>query len=326
MTEVSPGPLDNLCDVPSVLVGNATDHDNLTGCTAVIFERATVAGVDVRGSAPGTRETDSLDPTATAGEVHALLLTGGSAFGLGAADGVMSYLQERGRGLDTGVVRVPIVPAAVIFDLAAGSADARPDAEMGHAAASTAASEDFPQGNAGAGTGATVGKILGGERAMKGGLGSASVRLGDGLVVGALAVVNALGDVRDPESGRIVAGPRLDDGSPGDSVELLAQTVGGTQRGENTTLAVVATNASLTKPQATKVAQMAQDGLARAVYPAHTTFDGDTVFAAATGEVGAAVDLVGAWAARLVTESILRGVRQAASAAGIPSCSASPES
>lgn len=306
----------NLCDVPGVRVGHATDTEGLTGCTVVLFDRPVVGGVDVRGSSPGTRETDLLDPVAKVEEVHAFLLTGGSAFGLAAADGVMRYLEEQDVGHDTSIARVPLVPSAVIFDLAIGSPQTRPDSQMGYAAASSAVPGDFEQGNAGAGTGATVGKILGIERAMKSGVGSVSIER-DGLVVGALAAVNPVGDVRDA-GGRIVAGPHLEDGSLGDSVGLLAEAAGRVRRGENTTLAVVVTNARLTKAGVSKVALMAQDGLARTIHPAHTTFDGDTVFAAATGEVKAPLDLIGAYAAQAVQNSIISAARSARSVGGIP--------
>lgn len=310
---------DNLCDVPGVLVGNASDPDGMTGCTAVVFEEPAVVGVDVRGSSPGTRETDRLGPVGAVRRTHALLLTGGSAFGLAAADGVVHFLEEKGVGLDVGVARIPLVSAAVLFDLASGSAKVRPDAEMGYRAA-TAADRDFEQGSVGAGAGATVGKVLGVERAMKGGIGSASVRLKDGLVVAALAAVNAFGDVRDP-NGKILAGPRLDDGTLGDSVRLLPEAAARMRWGENTTLGIVATNADLSKPQVNKVAQMAHDGLARAIYPVHTTVDGDVVFAASTGSIYVAPDVVGAWGAHVMQEAILRAVRTAKGVPGIPSFS-----
>ena len=313
--------LDNLCDVPGVLVGHATDREGLTGCTAVLFEEPAVVGVDVRGSSPGTRETDRLSPTGTMRRTHALLLTGGSAFGLAAVEGVVSFLEERDIGLDVGVARIPLVSAAVLFDLVVGSPTARPDPEMGYEAASSAKNTDFEQGSVGAGTGATVGKVLGMERAMKGGIGSASVRLDGGLVVGALAAVNAFGGVRDPDSGKLLAGPRTDDGALGDTVELLSEAVTRMRWGEDTTLGIVATNAGLSKTQASKVAQMAHDGLARAVEPVHTTVDGDVIFAASVGGVEAATDVVGAWGARVMQEAILRAVRRAEGVAGIPSVS-----
>lgn len=327
-----------------MLVGHATDTVNLTGCTAVLFDvpAGAVVGVDVRGSSPGTRETDLLDPVGRVGETHALLLTGGSAFGLGAADGVVRFLEEKGIGYDVRVARIPIVPAAVIFDLAVGDSSARPDAGMGYKAAAAARSGNFEQGSVGAGTGATIGKVLGMERAMKGGLGSASVALPGGLVVAALVVVNAFGDVRDPSTGIILAGPRYEDGTLADSVEHLMEAAPFTRWGENTTLAVVATNACLSKPGVTKVAQMAHAGLSRTVYPVHTSVDGDTIFAASvvgglTDEaiggipdelpdvpedvVAAAPDIVGAWGARVVAEAVVRAVLSAKGTPGLPDAS-----
>jgi L-aminopeptidase/D-esterase-like protein len=333
---------DNLCDVPGVLVGHATDEVGLTGCTVVLFDApaGAVVGVDVRGSSPGTRETDLLDPVGRVEETHALLLTGGSALGLGAADGVVRFLEEKGVGYDVRVARIPIVPAAVISDLAVGEPTARPGPEMGYEAAASALNEDFEQGSVGAGTGASVGKVLGGERAMKGGLGSASVALPGGLVVAALAVVNAFGDVRDPSTGAILAGPRKEDGTHVDSVEHLMEAAPFMRWGENTTLVIVATNARLTKPETTKVAQVAHNGLARIVYPVHTSLDGDLVFAASIGGpsseeaneffdrtpgepvgIAAAPDVVGAWGARVVAEAIVRAIHSAKGTPGLPSAS-----
>ena len=314
---------DNLGDVPGVLVGHATDENRTTGCTVVVFENpeGAIVGVDVRGSSPGTRETDRLGPIGAMRGTHALLLTGGSAFGLAAADGVVRFLEEKGIGLDVGVARIPLVSAAVLFDVAFGDPAVRPDAKMGYRAASSAAGGDFAQGSVGAGAGATVGKVLGPDRAMKGGLGSASVRLEGGLVVGALAAVNAFGEIRDPWTRKVIAGPRLEDGTLGDTVELLPEVADRLRWGENTTLGIVATNARLTKPQANKVAQMAHDGLARAVYPVHTTVDGDVVFAASMGEVEALPDVVGAWGARVMEQAIVRAVRSAVGLPGIPSIS-----
>jgi L-aminopeptidase/D-esterase-like protein len=234
---------------------------------------------------------------------------------------VVSFLEEGGAGLDVGVARIPLVSAAVLFDLVVGSHAARPDHEMGYAAAASAKSGGFAQGSVGAGTGATVGKVLGVERCMKGGLGSASVELDGGLLVGALAAVNAFGGVRDPDSGKILAGPRMEDGTLGDAVELLPEAAARMRWEEDTTLGIVVTNAGLSKTQAAKVAQMAHDGLARAIEPVHTTVDGDVVFAASVGRVDAATDIVGAWGARVMQESILRGVRSAEGVPGIPSVS-----
>lgn len=308
---------DNICDVSGVLVGHATDLNGLTGCTAVLFESPAVVGVDVRGSSPETRGTEGLGPTGVLRDRHGLVLTGGSAFGLASVDGVIQYLEECGVGLDVGVARIPLVSGAVIFDLMVGDPNARPGQEMGYRAAESAESGDFEQGAVGAGTGATVGNVLGMERCMKGGIGSASVRLENGLIVGALAAVNAFGDVRDEETGEIVAGPRLDDGSLGDSVELLSEAAR-LRWGENTTLGIVATNARLDRSSVTKVAQMAHDGFARAIHPAHGTLDGDVAFAASVGNLEVATDIVGAWAARAMREAILRGVRSARSVPGIP--------
>jgi L-aminopeptidase/D-esterase-like protein len=312
--------LDNLCDVPGVNVGHATDLRGITGCTVVLFDEPAVVGVDVRGSSPGTRETDRLGPIGAVRPTHALLLTGGSAFGLAAADGAVHFLEERGVGLDVGVARIPLVSAAVLFDVVVGDPAARPGASMGYEAAASAASGNFAQGSVGAGTGATVGKVLGMDRAMKGGIGSASVQLDGGLVVGAVAAVNAFGNVLD-ERGAVLAGPRLENGTLGDTVELLPEAALRMRWGENTTLGIVATNAMLTKPQANKIAQMTHDGLARSIEPVHTTVDGDIVFAASVGVVEAVVDVVGAWGARAMREAILRAVRSAEGIPGIPSVS-----
>jgi L-aminopeptidase/D-esterase-like protein len=314
-----------ITDVAGLRVGHWTEARAATGCTVVLCGDGAVAGVDVRGSAPGTRETDLLAPVNLVERVHAVLLTGGSAFGLDAAGGVMSWLERHRLGCETGACRVPIVSAAVLFDLSVGRGDVRPDAAAGEAACAAASPAAVAQGSVGAGTGAVVGKVAGLERATKGGLGSASAVLGSGVVVGALAVVNAGGNVTDPADGRVVAGVRDPAGGFVDAtgwlqrhdVEVLgrrAQTVG------NTTLAVVATDGVLTKVEATKVAQMAQDGLARAIDPVHTMYDGDTVFALATGAAGRAADasVVGAVAARAVSQAVLNAVRQATGLAGVP--------
>lgn len=310
------GPLNGLCDVPGIRVGHATDREGLTGCTAVLFDGPAVVGADVRGSAPGTRETDRLAPTASVRDTHALLLTGGSAFGLAAADGVMQLLEERGRGLDVGVARIPLVSAAVLFDLMLGSAEARPGPEMGYEAAANASASETERGSVGAGTGATVGKALGMERAMKGGVGGASVVLRGGATVAALAAVNAFGSIR--EDGKVLAGPRLEDGTPADTLDLLEDVAGQARWGENTTLAIVATDARLTKSETTKIARMAHDGLARSIQPVHTTVDGDAIFAVSAGEREAATDVAGAWAAWAVREAVLDAVKSAAGAGGVP--------
>jgi L-aminopeptidase/D-esterase-like protein len=308
--------------VPNIRVGHATDLVGLTGCTVVLCERGAVGGVDQRGGAPGTRETDLLRPMHSVQEVHAVLLAGGSAYGLAAADGVMRYLEERDVGFDARVTKVPIVPAAILFDLDLGDPSARPDAAMGYVACQAATGGPVTEGNVGAGTGATAGKILGSGRAMKTGLGSAAVDLGGGLVVGALVAVNPLGDVVDPQTGEILAGARkLTADEPADTLAVMRSMVGKAAlsfASSNTVIGVMATNARLTKEQANKVAQMAQDGIARAVRPAHTLFDGDTLFALSTGSKRADVNLIGAYAAEVVAQAVVRAVRAAEGVEGLP--------
>ncbi|MEP7057776.1 MAG: P1 family peptidase, partial [Caldimonas sp.] len=301
-----------------------------------------VAGVDVRGASPGTRETELLSPLNAIEKVHAIVLAGGSAFGLDAAGGVMRWLDERGIGVEVGrgalvdsrtgaPIRVPIVPAAILFDLWVGDPTIRPDAAAGYAACEAASAASVTQGNVGAGAGATVGKLFGIGRAMKGGIGSASIKVGD-VTVGALVAVNAIGDVIDPASGEIVAGARTADGAS------LLGSMRALRRGElptplragsATTLAVVATDASLTKAEANKIAQMAHDGLARSIDPVHTMTDGDVVFALATGARSgpANVTLIGALAASVLADAVLRGVRAARGigGAGLPNLPAAGE-
>jgi L-aminopeptidase/D-esterase-like protein len=306
-----------ITDVPGIRVGHATNREAMTGCTVVLCPKdGAVGGVDQRGGSPGTRETDLLRPMHLVQRVHAVLLSGGSAFGLDAAGGVVHWLEEQGIGYDTGVARVPIVPAAILNDLKVGRADVRPDAAMGYAACQAAGDGPVAEGSVGAGTGCTVGTILGHGRASKAGLGTASVDLGGGLVVGAIVAVNAFGDVVDPRSGQILAGARVLRGEGfADTLATMKGLVGkaisriGSRN--QTVIGVVATNARLTKEGANKVAQMAHDGLARAVRPAHTLFDGDTLFALATGQKQGDVNLVGAFAAEVVAEAIVRAVKTA---------------
>ncbi len=310
-----------LTDVSGLTVGHWTDAEAATGCTVVLCgEEGAVAGVDVRGSAPGTRETDLLDPVNAVQRVHAVLIGGGSAFGLDAAAGVMRWLESHGRGVEVGSLRVPLVPAAVLFDLPVGRSDVRPDAAAGEAACEAASTAPVPQGSVGAGTGATVGKMLGFERATKSGLGSASLRLAGGVTVGAVVAVNAAGDVVDPASGAVLAGPRLPGGGFARTSEWLREHAAGIGIGGSTTLAVVATDADLSKAEATKVARMAHDGLARTIDPVHTMLDGDAVFALATGAAGAAADVtaVGAAAATVLAQAVLAAARAATGLAGIP--------
>lgn len=309
---------DAITDVPGILVGHAEYREGGTGCTVVVCEAGAVGGVDVRGGAPATRETECLDPSNLVEKVHAVVLAGGSAFGLEAATGVVRCLEERGIGYDVGVAHVPIVPAACLIDLAVGSPKVRPDAALGYAACRAASREIPARGVAGAGTGATIGpKIVGAARMMKSGIGTASCRAG-GLVVGAIVAVNPFGDVVDPSSGATVAGtlnPALD-GFAG-ALSLFAELGAGGALSSNTTIGVVATNARLDKARARRVAMMGHDGIARTVVPAHTTFDGDTLFCLATAEVDAEVSYVGALAAQAVARAILDAVRSADSAYGI---------
>ena len=313
--------------VPGILAGHFTYAEAPTGCTVVLAEDSTgaTAGVDVRGGAPGTVETDLLDPVNTVDAVDAVVLAGGSAFGLAARQGVVRYLEERGRGYPVGPgLAVPIVSGAVVFDLRV-SDGVRPGPECGYAAASRASRQPLAEGSEGAGAGATVGKLLGMTRAMKGGVGTASARLSGGLVVGAVVVVNAVGDVIDPASGQIVAGARDDAGGFADARRIVRSPPPPPPEPslQNTTIGVVATNAVLTKSQATKVAQMAQDGLARTIYPSHTPGDGDTVFVLATGRLASGFDVgqVGALAAEVVAEAVLRAVRAARGLPGLPAAS-----
>lgn len=314
-----------LTAVPGIRVGHWTHASGSTGCTAVLTSGGAIAGVDVRGGGPGTRETDLLRPEASVASVHAVVLSGGSAYGLAAADGVMRYMEGEGVGYPVGGSVVPIVPAAILFDLGVGDPAVRPNAESGFLAAESASAAPVAVGNVGAGAGASVGKMFGPQRAMRGGLGSASVTLPDGLVVGALAAVNALGDIVDPARGTIVAGARDSDGAGfADSMDALRKGTwtNSPQVAGNTTLGVVAANVSWTKAQATKVAQMAQDGLAMAVRPAHMPFDGDTVFALGTGgrEANARlVGMVGALAADVLAQAILVAVRAAEDGFGLSS-------
>ena len=321
-----------ITDVRGIEVGHAQDEEALTGCTVILCRRGAVAGVDVRGGAPGTRETDLLHPVNLVEKVHAIVLAGGSAFGLDAASGVMRYLEEQKIGFAIGKARVPIVPAAILYDLGLGRTDVRPDAAMGYRAAVSASSQTPAEGNAGVGMGASAGKMFGLGLAMKAGVGTASITIDDGLTVGALIGVNPWGDVVDPQTGQVIAGLRSGKvrgqraGSRGDYfADTLAMMKRPTRHDPprptsqtNTTIGVVATNAKLTKAQATKVAQMAQDGIARAIRPAHTMWDGDVLFALSTGTRQADVSTVGAFASEVVAEAIVRAVQRAAPAGGLP--------
>ncbi len=307
----------SITDVPGVEVGHFSDARRPTGCTVVITREGAVAGVDVRGAAPGTRETDLLSPVNLVDQVHAVMLAGGSAWGLDAASGAVRWLEEQGIGLDVKVARLPIVPAAVLFDILLGDARIRPDAAAGYAACVAASTQAPAQGNVGAGSGAAVGKIFGIERAKKGGIGSASITV-DGVTVGALIACNALGDVIDPDTAQVLAGARTADGLQlldtrrallrGDLATPLLD-------GSNTTIGVVATDAILTKVQATKLAQMAHDGLARAINPVHTMSDGDTLFALGTGRAGhtPGMMLLGTMVAEVTARAVVQAVLNARS-------------
>ena len=329
---------DAITDVPGIRVGHWTYRRGATGCTVVLSPAGAVGGVDVRGAAPGTRETDLLRPGNLVDQVHGVLLSGGSAFGLAAADGVMRYLVEQGHGLAFGGNVIPIVPGAILFDLGVGTKRA-PDADAGYRAASRATRGRVEEGSVGAGTGATVAKMAGPERLLKGGLGTASEQLDVGVVVGAVAAVNAVGAIRDPRTGEVVAAPRADGGGFVDIdahlrtgriwPELAEDEDGegdgaepGSETPTNTTLAVVATNAKLSREQANRLATVCQDGFARTIWPAHCRGDGDVIFTLATGEVDVdpyAYGALEAMATRAVERAVLRGVRRATGLAGVPS-------
>jgi L-aminopeptidase/D-esterase-like protein len=309
-----------ITDVPGIKLGHYSDREGITGCTVVLCEQGAVAGVDVSGSSPGTRETDLLRPGNSVERVQAIVFSGGSAFGLDAASGVMRYLEERGFGHETRAGKVPIVPAAIIFDLAIGNSKVRPGAEEGYQACLAATDAEVAEGCVGAGTGATVGKILGMERATKSGLGTASQRIAKDIVVAALVVVNAFGDVIELKTGKIMAGPCKPDGNGFLSTSELWKNG---QFKEvilpfNTVIGVVATNADLSKAQANKLARVAQAGIARTVDPCHTMYDGDVLFALSLGEKKADINALSLTAAEVVAMSIGRAILQAETMGGVP--------
>ena len=310
-----------LSDVPGILVGHATDSDALTGCTAILCGNDAVGGVDVRGSATGSVELDTLHPGHVAQNVHAIVLAGGSAFGLEASCGVRRILERRGVGFNTGVTHVPIVPGAILYDLGIGKGNVRPTREMGEKAVEAASDAAVAEGNVGAGTGATVGKLFGMGQAMKSGIGSASLTLGSGVMVAALVAVNAVGDVIDPAVNKIIAGARLSAVSREFVDSAAALRHGGVQapsfRG-NTTLAVVATNARLDRVQTNKLAALASIGVVRTISPVNTMSDGDITFALSLGNAQASIDSVGAAASEALAMAVLRAVRAAKTAGGIP--------
>jgi L-aminopeptidase/D-esterase-like protein len=305
--------LNAITDIEGIRVGHASDFEGCTGCTVILLDKGATCGIDIRGNAAGTRQVDALGLSHVVDEVHGIFLSGGSAFGLDAAGGVMRYLEERNIGFEVGVTRVPIVPTAVIFDLAFGDHRARPTAQMAYEACSKAGGF-VEEGSVGAGVGATVGKLFSTDRAMKGGVGTSSIILPDGTGVAALVVVNAFGDILDNLTGKIIAGARTGEGDL-----AFADTVGSLKLGairkqfgiDNTTLAVVATNVQFSKKEATKVAQMAQGGLIKTVAPAHTTFDGDLVFAVSLGGVKGDINRIGVLGEFVVAEAIKRAVKKA---------------
>lgn len=324
---------DSITDIPGIKVGHASDFEGITGCTVVLCEKGAVAGVDQRGGGPGTREIALLNPVNHVEKVHAILLAGGSAFGLDAASGVMRFLEDNNIGYQTGVAKIPIVPAAILYDLNIGDPKVRPTPEMGYLACTNASGSSPDQGSIGAGTGATVGKLIGMNRATKSGIGCASIDLGGGVKVGAIVAVNAIGEVIDPGNGNIIAGVRankatvFEQGKPvfSEALQIMKSIVGKTLLGlaekANTVIGVVATNAKFDKAACTKLAQMAQNGLVRTIRPANTMHDGDTIFALSTGKKKANINIVGAFAAQAVQRAILNAVLEATSLGGIPAIS-----
>jgi L-aminopeptidase/D-esterase-like protein len=311
-----------LTDIPGILVGHASDYDGLTGCTVVLCEAGAVAGGDIRGSATGTEEWDVLSPMHLTDKIHGVAFAGRSAFGLEVASGVRRFLEHKGIGYLYGGTRIPIVPAAILFDLAVGRPNVRPTREMGEAAAAAANDKAVVEGAVGAGTGATVGKFYGIKQAMKSGIGSFTVEMTGafaGVKVSAMAAVNAMGDVRDPATGKIVAGARVSEKSTefADTAKLMLSRSPGASR-SNTTLVVVATNASLTKVEACKLAQFGSLGVGRAIDPVNTTVDGDLVVALSLGDKKVPLDSLGVAAAEAVVQSILRAVRLAPTLGGVP--------
>jgi L-aminopeptidase/D-esterase-like protein len=309
-----------LTDIPGIRVGHVSDYEAITGCTAILIEGGAVAGVDLRGSATGTQEIDTLNPLHVTPEIHGICLAGGSAFGLEAAAGVRRYLEGIGAGYPTGAAKVPIVPSAILYDLGIGKSTVRPTREMGEAAAKAATTGPVGEGSVGAGTGATVGKALGMKSAMKGGLGTYTVTLPGGVLVSALVAVNALGDVIDPANAQVIAGARKSPDSREylDATKAIREGLRMRTAASNTTIGVVATNVKLSKTQATKLAQLAHHGLVRTISPAHTMFDGDTLFAISVGTQTADFTTLGVAAAEAMAQAILRAVRTAKTLGGVP--------
>lgn len=316
----------SITDVAGIKVGHAQDLTALTGCSVVICESGATGGVDQRGGAPGSRETDLLRPMHLVEKVHAVMLAGGSAFGLDAASGAMRYLEERHVGFDVRVARVPIVPAAILFDLEVGSADVRPDAEMGYRACQAATTHETAQGNIGAGTGAAVGKLFGIKKAMKGGIGTASMEIGNGVIIGAMIAVNTYGDIIDPRTNHLIAGARNSKGELANTMDTMRSFKGRSilqyATPHNTVIGVIATNARLTKEQVNKVAQVGHNGLAQTIRPAHTMLDGDTLFALSTNQRKSDINIVAAFAAEVVARAIINAIYFAEPVSGLPTARA----
>jgi L-aminopeptidase/D-esterase-like protein len=317
-----------LTDIAGIRVGHASDYEALTGCTVILCEAGAVGGMDIRGAATGTEEIDVLRPEHVTDRVHAVVLAGGSAFGLEAASGVRRFLEHRGVGFQTGAAVVPIVPCAILYDLAIGKPNVRPTREMGEAAAAAATTDAVKSGAVGAGTGATVGKIFGMGQAMKSGIGSVTVNLTETVRVAALVAVNCFGDVRDPETGRLIAGARRTANTTelADTEAAMKHGAGRDWSRQNTTLAVVATNAKLSKVGATRLAEMANLGMARTIFPVHTSFDGDLCIALSVGNETAELNALGVAAAEAVAKSIVLAVNNAPTLGGVPGLAGSKKS
>jgi L-aminopeptidase/D-esterase-like protein len=307
-----------LTDIPGILVGHASDYDGLTGCTVILCERGAVAGGEIRGFATGTGEWDLLSPYHVTEKIHAVVFAGGSAFGLEAASGVRRFLAHKGIGVETPSARVPLVVSAILYDLSIGKSSAHPTREMGESAAAAATDKQVAEGNIGAGTGATVGKVLGMKGAMKSGIGTFTVTLNSGVMVSALAAVNAVGDVIDPATAKIIAGARGANGEFANGAQIMKNGAGQALVRQNTTLVVVATNAQLIKVDANRLAHVAQIGMARTINPVNTTSDGDLIIALSVGTEKASIDALGVAASEAVAESILRAVRSASTLGGVP--------
>ena len=312
----------SITDIDGVLVGNASDFEALTGVTVILVPSGMTGGIAINGFATSTRQIDALNPSHIVPKVHAICIAGGSAFGLDAASGVMGYLEEMGSGFDVGVARIPIVPTAAIFDLRVGSAMRRPDRDMGYLACEHATTEGIAEGSVGAGTGATVGKFYGIDQAMKGGIGVEANKGKGGLIVGALAVVNAFGDVRDPSTGKILAGARIasDSMAFADTLKLMRRGVSRPSSAfQNTTIGVIVTNAKLDKQGASIVAKMASLGMLKTVSPGHTIYDGDIVFSLSSCQIEADYQTVGFMAEEVLAQAVIRGITKAEGLKGIPS-------